>query len=422
MINKRSYVIVVFALFCGCATYEVNRSYYDSAIERINEGKYQAAYRLLEDPTPGREVATELLMRENTNLLPAGLETFSPLALTASIKKYGQGESFVIERRRLERFGLYADNEKYRQALANVKNVFPVEYEKEKNLKFPDSNIRHVVEVDPVNKNNANDRAFLLLDDARKNKSSEKLWQILREYPNSKYAKEVAELLYEYTPKDESLVGFLVRLKGYSTLVSVRPIYLSVLRDVASKMKLLSETMNCDAANVLRAQLEKVGESAIFDYEECKSRKLVGDLLKSDNPVEMYFAGVKYEDASNRPYAKKIYRAIIDRFSSNQIAMKAADRLARIKDVEAVEESNVEAAVINALSARAIAKAQEDAEDRARSRQREAEYREEKIAKEQRYQQSQVCKSVRQTCINSCPNDRKGRADYSCTSRCGYCN
>ena len=100
----------------------------------------------------------------------------------------------------------------------------------------------------------------------------------------------------------------------------------------------------CEDASRLANQLSTAGFPSLFNYESCvDNRKFLATFPKAINPQRMYLAGVKYENEKKRDLAKRVYLTIMDRFPEHAMAVKAADRLAGINDVEAVENSNIQA-------------------------------------------------------------------------------
>lgn len=109
-------------LISGCATPLV--PHYDQGNAKLQAGDFEAAYRFFEDPTKGHEQDVEQAMRVNPQLLVAGLRTFSPEALSASIQRYGRNQSYAIEVQRLKSFQRYASPEQFVKAAGNFETVF----------------------------------------------------------------------------------------------------------------------------------------------------------------------------------------------------------------------------------------------------------------------------------------------------------
>jgi hypothetical protein len=61
--------------------------------------------------------------------------------------------------------------------------------------------------------------------------------------------------------------------------------------------------------------------------------------MAGKSPQPMFLTAVKLENEDQRGQAKKIYLTLIDRFPDSPVAMKAAERLTALKDVESVENA-----------------------------------------------------------------------------------
>lgn len=89
------------------------------------------------------------------------------------------------------------------------------------------------------------------------------------------------------------------------------------------------------AAEAKRQAVEEKHQAEMRAAYESKYQSAINN----KNPQQMYLAAVKYENDNERGRAKTVYLAIMDKFSSSPVALKAADRLANLKDVEAVESA-----------------------------------------------------------------------------------
>ncbi len=117
-------------------------------------------------------------------------------------------------------------------------------------------------------------------------------------------------------------------------------------------------------------------------------------VLSSKDPQSMYLAAIKYENNGERGRAKKIYLTIMDNFEKSPMALKAADRLAALSDVEAVESSN-----------RANQRAIKDAANQKLSNSR------------------QECENSKKACLAGCGTyisgaDSHNSAVWSCNDKC----
>ena len=87
---------------------------------------------------------------------------------------------------------------------------------------------------------------------------------------------------------------------------------------------------------------QKYGER--ISYSSCRSEAAFARARNAKDPQAIYLAASRYESDGERGRAKTLYRLIVDKFETSPIALKAADRLTRLADVEAVETSNSNAA------------------------------------------------------------------------------
>lgn len=143
--------------------------------------------------------------------------------------------------------------------------------------------------------------------------------------------------------------------------------------------------LRCEEAKKLNQELETV-KSGIFSFDSCLSERKFNAYLKSSDPQAMYLAAGRYESDGERSRAKTIYRRIVERFSRDQLAVKATDRLTRLSDVESVESSNRNAAY---------------QVENAHNQSREASY--------------QQCMNNYNACLSRCNHKS------SCTSGCSLC-
>lgn len=152
------------------------------------------------------------------------------------------------------------------------------------------------------------------------------------------------------------------------------------------------KTFRCEDARKLNQELEALN-AGIFYFDSCVRERRFANLLQSSDPQEMYLAAGRYESDGERSRAKTVYRQIMDRFAKNPLAIKAADRLTRLADVDAIETSQ------RSVAAR-VEGAQRDA--------REAAY--------------QQCMNNLTACYSSCDNLRDSSSRSSCKSGCALCS
>ena len=87
--------------------------------------------------------------------------------------------------------------------------------------------------------------------------------------------------------------------------------------------------LSCDAVKALDA---KIGDGD--NYSPCTFQSV----LKSGTARELFLSAAKYDADRDRAPAKQLYRAIVDRFPQDDLAIKAAERMTTISDQEAREK------------------------------------------------------------------------------------
>lgn len=160
---------------------------------------------------------------------------------------------------------------------------------------------------------------------------------------------------------------------------------------LSDKIKEYERNYKCEEANKLDMQLQALGEG-FFDNKYCISQREYSRVLTSGNTQDMYLKAVKYENNNERGKAKRIYLTIMDKFSKSAIAIKAAERLAALSDVEAVEGAS-------RSQANAISNANQDAAARSKA----------------------TCQAQRMACWNSCNSIKGWSARDACQNACIVC-
>jgi hypothetical protein len=89
----------------------------------------------------------------------------------------------------------------------------------------------------------------------------------------------------------------------------------------------------CDRAKLLHQRISGYGVALPFSYAGCKREK---SLLAID-PADLYAAGVSFEEGGELANAGVMFRAILDRFPRHPVAARAAERLARMAETEALD-------------------------------------------------------------------------------------
>lgn len=213
---------------------------------------------------------------------------------------------------------------------------------------------------------------------------------------------------YTFYDKQRSEKGYVRLVRGEQWL---GPLAKSGKAVVATQLKQqLIAVQEKEAKQRAEAQAKEYAkeqaEVRAAQAKELALKKKFEGVLKSGNPQQMYLAAVKYENDNEKSQAKSVYLVIMDRFSSSPVAMKAADRLASLKDVEAIQSSNF-----------ARQRASEDAANAARGA-RDAAI---SSAQQNRDISYQRCQEQHNACYNSC-NRYSGSAYAKCTSTCVSCS
>ncbi|MDP2832595.1 MAG: hypothetical protein Q8Q28_04725 [Pseudomonadota bacterium] len=141
--------------------------------------------------------------------------------------------------------------------------------------------------------------------------------------------------------------------------------------------------------------------SGIFNFDSCVDNRKFNNVLTSRDPQKMYLSGVKYDNNGERGRAKRIYLEIMERFEDQAIALKAADRLASMNEVIAVERSN-------SAIRRAVEQSEAETQRSIRQANRDAEARGDQDKRE-------FCRG-KNDCLNSCSYG--GSYSNSCASSC----
>ncbi len=102
-----------------------------------------------------------------------------------------------------------------------------------------------------------------------------------------------------------------------------------------SERKAAIDGGSCDIVKALDA---KIGDGD--NYSKCNFQSV----LKSGTARDLYLTGAKHDADRDRTSAKQLYRALVDRFPQDDLAIKAAERLTTISDQEA-RDKPVSAAV-----------------------------------------------------------------------------
>jgi hypothetical protein len=182
--------------------------------------------------------------------------------------------------------------------------------------------------------------------------------------------------------------------EGCASALIAEPIY--------KNARAAADAFRCDEAEALdrKAQAmdgqthsessQRNGER--ISYSSCRSEAGFARSRNSKDPQAIYLAASRYESDGERSRAKTLYRLIVDKFETSPMAIKAADRLTRLADVEAVESSNSNAAY-------QVQRSQED-------------------ARKSNYEQ---CMNAYSACRSRC-DSLPSSSRYSCNSGCTACS
>lgn len=108
-------------------------------------------------------------------------------------------------------------------------------------------------------------------------------------------------------------------------------------------LKQKAEAAERERLAAIEQKREEARQIELRKKEEIRQReaeKLFSKQIASKKPQEMYIAAGKYEASGDNERAIKLYNAIIERFSEHDLAIKATDRLTRIKDTQTARELN----------------------------------------------------------------------------------
>lgn len=183
--------------------------------------------------------------------------------------------------------------------------------------------------------------------------------------------------------------------QGCQKALAAEPVY--------QNARAAADGLRCDEAQALDRKAQAMDGQAHSDtsrqngerisYSSCRSEAQFARARNAKDPQAIYLAASRYESDGERGRAKSLYRLIVDKFETSPIALKAADRLTRLADVEAVETSNSNAAY-------QVQRSQED-------------------ARQSNYQQ---CINEYSACQSRCDSLGSSSSRSSCRSGCVLCN
>ncbi len=149
-----------------------------------------------------------------------------------------------------------------------------------------------------------------------------------------KSARDVAEYqpAWEIAKNENTIPAFEQFILQNPKAPQVKLAREKIYPNLASNLKVTMANMQCEEAGRINDRMIRAGFSSQYDYNKCNDNRILYQVMKNGNPQSMYLAAIKYEGADDRAKAMHVYNAIIDRFSTSEIAIKAADRLIKIKD------------------------------------------------------------------------------------------
>ncbi len=215
-----------------------------------------------------------------------------------------------------------------------------------------------------------------------------------------------ADEAYEFSQRSNTLNGFLEFLKKYPTHKQTSLVKNQVRSLLEPSILKAEAAFKCEEARQIDKQSEAIGIPTMSSFDICVDKRKFNNVLNLKNPQQQYLEAVKYENNNERSRAKRIYLTIMDKSSTSPIAMKAADRLASMKDVEAVESASD--------ASRAAAERAAEASRRAGEASREAAT----SVNRQNYDQ---CRKNRDACWSGCDVYKNSSQRDSCKSGCASC-
>lgn len=171
-----------------------------------------------------------------------------------------------------------------------------------------------------------------------------------------------------------------------------------------------ASSYRCEEAKKLNGQLNP--SDSIFNFESCVDDRSYYNAINNKDPQKMYIAAGKYESNGERSRAKKIYLSIMDRFPKHALAIKSTDRLTALRDVEAVEDSNRNAA-------EAVKRSNERAVERAEAASRNAADAASRASSDARDLSKKACQDRQFACWRGC---EQSRDSWSCKQGCPSCS
>lgn len=258
----------------------------------------------------------------------------------------------------------------------------------------------------------------------QKSQSLNDFLSYLKDFPGSERSSEVATRALALAQKINNLETYLELAKSNQ---DIRALALNGAKSILDpKIKSLEISGNCAEAEKLVEKMNYI-ETGFhpFSKQKCERELLLSQIKKSKDPKALYFNAVKLEDVQEFELAREAYRTIIEKFSADPFALRAADRLLAVN--ERIDAMKREEAAREKAQAEARERELRETRERLRQRaqdalnDREAQAAKRRADEAARLQRS-TCQAARQTCLNSCSGIQDRRQKNRCESQCGYCN
>ncbi len=214
---------------------------------------------------------------------------------------------------------------------------------------------------------------------------------------------------YELAKRANTVAAYTDLLKKYPDSSQASEARVQIRTHLESPIRKAESAFKCEEARQLDQHFEAAGMSSLFNFDSCVDNRKFNNILTSRDSNKMYLSAVKYQNNDELGRAKRLYLEIMERFEDNAIALKAADRLAGLKEVEAVVRSN-------SATRRAVEQSEAETRQSVEQASRDADNR-------QRRSKSEFC-SGKSSCFGGCSglsSDASNRCYSSCNSRFAGC-
>ena len=149
-----------------------------------------------------------------------------------------------------------------------------------------------------------------------------KLAEYRAQFHNAKTAQEMADFIAKYQGKDPEKLVPRAKIRAHTF----------------AAFEAASSAHQCAEAKKLHQKITGYKVTLPFSYPDCERERIALDNKKHDaDPQELYVAGVRLEDGGERERARAQFRSLLERYPQHPLALKAADRLARLAEIEWLE-------------------------------------------------------------------------------------